>query len=73
MQFSSTTRYSSSILPDQTIPDKNPSNGLEDMELTAGRRYQFVIFKPLSYCFEETIGFDIKASLVSRPGSRLIR
>ena len=34
---------------------------------------QFVIFKPLSYCFEETIGFDVKASFVSRPESRLIR
>ena len=27
---------------------------------------QFVIFKPLSYCFEETIGFDVKASFASR-------
>ena len=34
---------------------------------------QFVIFKPLSYCFGEIIGFDIKASFVSRPVSRLIR
>ena len=34
---------------------------------------QFVIFKPLSYCFEETIGFDVKASFASRPESRLIR
>ena len=33
---------------------------------------QFVIFKPL-YCFEETIGFDVKASFTSRPESRLIR
>ena len=33
---------------------------------------QFVIFKPLSYCFEETIGFDVKASFTSRPVSRLI-
>ena len=28
---------------------------------------QFVIFKPLSYCFKETIGFDVKASFASRP------
>ena len=35
--------------------------------------YQFVIFKPLSYCFEETIGFDVKASFASRPELRLIR
>ena len=34
---------------------------------------QFVIFNPLSYCFEETIGFDVKASFTSRPESRLIR
>ena len=34
---------------------------------------QFVIFKLLSYCLEETIGFDVKASFVSRPVSRLIR
>ena len=33
---------------------------------------QFVIFKPLSYCFKETIGFDVKASFASRPVSRLI-
>ena len=34
---------------------------------------QFVIFNPLSYCFEGTIGFDVKASFASRPESRLIR
>ena len=34
---------------------------------------QFVIFKPLSYCFAETIGFNVKASFASRPLSRLIR
>ena len=28
---------------------------------------QFVPFKPLSYCFKETIGFDVKASFASRP------
>ena len=33
---------------------------------------QFVIFKQLSCCFEETIGFDVKASFASRPVSRLI-
>ena len=33
---------------------------------------QFAIFKPLSYCFEETIGFDSKASSASHPVSRLI-
>ena len=34
---------------------------------------QFVIFKPLNYCFEEATGFDLKASFASRPKSRLIR
>ena len=34
---------------------------------------QFVIFKPLRYCFEETIAFDVKASLASGPGWRVIR
>ena len=29
--------------------------------------FQFVIFKPLSYYFEERIGFDVKASFVSCP------
>ena len=31
-----------------------------------------LIFKPLSYCFEETIVFDVKASFTCRPVSRLI-
>ena len=34
--------------------------------------FQFVIFKPLSYYFKETIGFDAKSSFESRPLSRLI-
>ena len=34
---------------------------------------QFVVFKPPGYCFEETIIFDVKASFISRPMSRLIR
>ena len=34
---------------------------------------QFVIFKPSSYCFEETIEFDVKVLFASRPVSRLIR
>ena len=37
------------------------------------KRVQFVIFKPLNYSFEKTIGFYVKASLSSRPTSRLIR
>ena len=35
--------------------------------------YQFVIFNPLSYCFKEMIGFDVKASFASRPVLRLTR
>ena len=33
---------------------------------------QFAIFKQLSCCFEETIGFDVKASFASRPVLHLI-
>ena len=35
--------------------------------------YHFVIVKPLSYCFEEIIGFDAKASFARRPVLRLIK
>ena len=34
---------------------------------------EFVIFKPLSYCFKETVGFDAKASFGNCPLLRLIR
>ena len=34
---------------------------------------QFVILKPLSYCFEEAIRFEVKVSFASRPVSHLIR
>ena len=34
---------------------------------------QFVIFILLSYCFEETRGFDVKTSFPSRLVSRLVR
>ena len=34
---------------------------------------QLVIFEPLSYYFEETIGFDVKALFASHPVSCLIR
>ena len=37
------------------------------------KKYQFVIFNPLSYCFKEIIGFDVKASFANRPVSHLIR
>ena len=42
-------------------------------ELCFNLSRQFVSFKPLSYCFEETTGFDVKASFTSRPLLRLIR
>ena len=35
--------------------------------------YQFVIFKPLCYCFEDTIGLNVKASFTRGPVSRLIK
>ena len=35
--------------------------------------YQLLSFKPLSYCFEETIGFDVMASFARRPVLRLIK
>ena len=34
---------------------------------------QFVISKTLSYCFFETIAFDVKASFARPPVSRLIK
>ena len=34
---------------------------------------QFAIFKLLSYCFEEIIGFKVKVSFARRPVSRLMK
>ena len=34
-----------------------------DADKTKYSPFQFVIFKPLSYCFEETIGFDVRPRL----------
>ena len=34
---------------------------------------QFVIFKPVSHCFEQTRRSDVKASFARRPVSRLIK
>ena len=36
-------------------------------------RSQFAVFKPLSYCFKETTGFDVKASFARPPMSHLIK
>ena len=44
-----------------------------DMILKMPFRRQFLLFKPLHYCFQETIGFNVKALFTSRPASRLIR
>ena len=44
-----------------------------DMILNMPFIKQFLLFKPLSCCFKETIGFDVKASFASRPVSHLIR
>ena len=33
------------------------------------RIFQFVIFKPLNYCFKETIRFDVKALFASHTAS----
>ena len=49
----------------------NTINNIEAKGISK-RIMQFLIFKPLSYCFEETIRFDVKASFSSRPVSRLI-
>ena len=35
--------------------------------------YQFEIFKPLSYCFQETTGFEVKALFARGLVSRLIK
>ena len=42
-------------------------------KLQTFRLKQFVIFNPLSYGFEGTVGFDVKSSFANRPVSRLIR
>ena len=45
----------------------------QDIQTSCHQEHKFVIFEPLSYCFEETVGFDVKASPASRPEWRLIR
>ena len=34
---------------------------------------QFLVFKPRSYCFKETMDFDVKVSFARRPVSSLIK
>ena len=48
-------------------------NFLRSSALSCSATIQFVIFNPLSYYFEGTIGFNVNASFPSRPVSRLIR
>ena len=36
-------------------------------------QYSFVVFKPLSYCFEETIELDVKALFARPPVLRPIK
>ena len=43
------------------------------MSQTSSMERTVCIFKTLNYCFEETIRFDVKVSLSSRPVSRLTR
>ena len=53
------------IILSEYLTDKN--------ENTKCVQIQFVGFEPLSYCFEERIGFDVKTSFERRPLLRLIR
>ena len=46
---------------------------MANLNSTRSQRSQFVIFKTLSYCFEEAIAFDVESSLASRPVSHLIK
>ena len=41
--------------------------------LTALTAYQFAVFKLIRYCFEETIGFDVKALSARSSVLRLIK
>ena len=58
--------------------EKQQNLKLKLMYLTLSRKYkldgnQFVIFKSLSYCFEETIGFELKALFSRHPVLCLIK
>ena len=35
--------------------------------------WEFVVFKPLSYCFEETIGYDVNTLFARPPVTRIIK
>ena len=57
----------------QKTTDTKSHNASWSLVWGVGIAKQFVIFKPLSYCFEETLGFDVKASFASRPEPYLTR
>ena len=70
--------YKGSVIKRQTGQTKSDYEWLRLRASIYSRKafthtFQFVIFKLLSYCFEETIGFDVNASFASRSVSRLIR
>ena len=69
--------YTKTNMADNKMNDVLKKLGLSDhrtkfIEEKISTDIQFAIFKPLSYCFEETMVFDSKASSVSWPVSRLI-
>ena len=67
-----------SVKPPNVKPRDSVENRDSHDKMRLGRygliqTIQLVIFNSLSYCFEEIIGFDVKASFASRSVSRLIR
>ena len=45
----------------------NTNKMLIEFHFNRNQTIQFVIFRPLSYCFKETKRFNVKASFASRP------
>ena len=64
-------KFSYVMTGNKALDKKVILNGVEpktsNQEKLLGVLMQFVIFKPLSYCFKETKGFDVKAPFASRP------
>ena len=63
---------SSSISSSNSMKSVTNTQSTVSNVVISSETVQFVIFKPLSFCFKETIAFDVKASFASRPVSRLI-
>ena len=65
--------------PSAILRDSKSGISIDNFEVsdTAGRktriRRQFVVFKPLSYCFKETIGFEKLAPFARPPVSSLMK